>query len=370
MPRYLGLMSGTSVDGIDAAIIEISTGGTLTVIATHHHAIPAQLRSSIEALMQPGADEIDRLGETDGRLGNQFAEAAASVLAQARLSPRDIRAIGSHGQTVRHRPRAGHPFTLQIGNPAIIAERTGITTVADFRRRDMAAGGEGAPLVPAFHEWRFRSAQRDRVIVNLGGIANVTHLPSDKSSATHGFDTGPGNTLLDRWVEKCHGERCDEAGRWAATGQVDERLLNALLADEYFARKPPKSTGREHFSIAWLEARLGKLAQPASEVDVQATLAALTAHTVARAIKDDVPACDEAYVCGGGAHNADLMDRLRRELAPIPVQPTDVLGIPVDWVEAVAFAWLAHRTLEGQPGNLPSVTGARHPAILGAIYPA
>jgi len=370
MSYYIGLMSGTSVDGIDAVVVEMRTGGTLSVKATHHHPIPVPLRDAIESLLQPGPDEIDRMGELDVQLGELFAQAADTVLAKTGVTAGEVRAIGSHGQTVRHRPRSTHPFTLQLGNPAIIAERTGIMTVADFRRRDMAAGGEGAPLVPTLHEWLFRSPKHNRTIINLGGIANVTLLPAGQDGAARGFDTGPGNTLLDRWTEKCRGERRDEAGQWAASGQVSETLLETLMADEYFARKPPKSTGREHFSIAWLNERLRILAEPITDSDVQATLATLTARTVTRAIKQEFPACDEAYVCGGGAHNVDLMNRLGRELAPIRVQTTDVLGLPVDWVEAVAFAWLAHRTLAGQPGNLPTVTGARHAAILGAIFPA
>lgn len=370
MPHYIGLISGTSVDGIDAAVVEIGAGQSLTVKATHCQPIPAPLHTAIEALMQPGPNEIDRMGEIDAQLGRLFAEAAAAALKQAGLSAQSIRAIGSHGQTVRHRPHAAHPFTLQLGNPAIIAEITGIITVADFRRRDMAAGGEGAPLVPAFHDWLFRSAERNRVIVNLGGIANITCLPADKAAAVTGFDTGPGNTLLDRWIGKCRGERHDEAGRWASSGTVSEPLLAILLADEYFSRKPPKSTGRELFTLEWLETRLRKLSSPVVEADVQATLVSLTARTVAQAIRQALPACHEVYVCGGGAHNAHLLDRLGNELAPLPLKATDTLGLPVDWVEAVAFAWLAHQTLAGHSGNIPSVTGARHAVVLGAIYPA
>jgi len=370
MSHYIGLMSGTSVDGIDAAVVEISSDKTLKVKATHCHPIPAALREAVETLMVPGPGEIDRLGEIDVQLGELFAEAAMAALARTGLAASQIRAIGSHGQTVRHRPRVSHPFTLQIGNPAIIAERTGITTVADFRRRDMAAGGEGAPLVPAFHDWMFRSPDHDRVIVNIGGIANITFLPADAGSPVRGFDTGPGNALLDRWIERSQGKRCDEAGRWAASGKVDQVLLERLLADEYFARKPPKSTGREHYSLDWLQARLHPLAQPVADTDVQATLAALTARTVAHAIRDGAGPHAEVFVCGGGAHNTDLIERLQSELAPTTVQTTDVLGLPPDWVEAVAFVWLAHQTLAGRPGNLPAVTGARRAAILGSIFPA
>jgi anhydro-N-acetylmuramic acid kinase len=367
---YIGLISGTSVDAIDAALVSLSATGQCALAATHAHPLPATVRDQILALMRPGADEIERLGELDVALGELFAEAAEAVMTQAGVDKKDVRAIGSHGQTVRHRPRNAYRFSLQIADPSVIAERTGITTVADFRARDMAAGGEGAPLVPAFHRQVLHSPRRNRTIVNIGGIANVTYLPADTGRPVSGFDTGPGNTLLDQWIARHHGQRHDEAGSWAASGRASDQLLQALLQDRYFAIAPPKSTGREHFNLAWLEQHLHRLAPPPAAADVQATLVQLTAQTVASAIHRFLPQTEEVYVCGGGAHNRALMAVLVGQLAGIPVATTEALGWPPDWIEAAAFAWLAHQTLEGLPGNLPSVTGARRAVILGGIYKA
>ena len=364
---YIGLMSGTSVDGIDAALVNLQNSGTLTLEATHQHVLSPIVRDAIQALMAPGNNEIERAGELDMQLGKLFAEAVQILLRKSGVPAKDIRAIGSHGQTIRHCPRATHPFTQQIGNPSVIAEQTGITTVADFRARDMAAGGEGAPLVPAFHHWFFHKPGVNRVILNIGGIANVTWLPAYAQGAVLGFDTGPGNTLLDQWIMQNRGERYDNDGEWAASGQVNEQLLARLLADEYFSKAPPKSTGREHFHGAWLEQHIiDKLAAQ----DLQATLAELTSRSIVRAL-DFLPAkVDEIYVCGGGSHNRHLLARLQTQAPNIPIATTAALGLDPDWVEAVAFAWLAHRTLAGEPGNLPSVTGAHHAVILGGIYPA
>lgn len=368
--HYIGLMSGTSVDGIDAALVSLSAGARPVLLATHDHLINAATRSEIQALMRDGPNEIERLGVLDMALGELFAEAANAVIKKAGLVTKDIQAIGSHGQTIRHRPHAAHPFTLQIGNPSVIAERTGITTVADFRGRDMAAGGQGAPMVPAFHHQMFHSPQRHRAIINIGGIANVTGLPADASQPVTGFDTGPGNTLLDQWIGRHHARTHDEAGEWAASGQSSEEMLGKLLSDPYFRAAPPKSTGREHFNMEWLQAHLKKLAVPLSAADVQATLLQLTAQSIAQAIREFLPRTQEAYVCGGGAHNRELMAALAGSMSGMPVATTDALGLSPDWVEAAAFAWLAHRTLEKQPGNLPSVTGAKRAVILGGIYPA
>ena len=364
---YIGLMSGTSVDGIDAALVSIPDDGPLTLKATQQQSFPPAVRNAIQSLMLPGNNEIDQAGELDMQLGKLFAEAVHVLLRKTGIEAKDIRAIGSHGQTIRHRPRATHPFTLQIGNPSVIAEQTGITTVADFRARDMAAGGQGAPLVPAFHRWFFHKPGVNRVILNLGGIANITGLPADVQGAVLGFDTGPGNTLLDQWMLQNRGERYDSGGEWAASGKVNEELLKCLLADEYFSKAPPKSTGREHFHRAWLDHRLtGKFSAP----DVQATLAELTTRSIVQAL-DFLPAkADEIYVCGGGSHNRHMMDRLQAQLPNIRVATTEAVGLDPDWVEAVAFAWLAQRTLSGQPGNLPSVTGAKRSVILGGVYPA
>ncbi len=363
--HYIGLMSGTSADAIDAVLVALPANGPLKLIVSHRHPIPEPAKHAIHSLTLPGPDEIDRLGALHTELGELFAGAALAVLRAAKLTAKDVRAIGSHGQTVRHRPAGKFPFSLQIGNPSVIAERTGITTVADFRARDIAAGGQGAPLVPAFHQYLFHSRGRHRAIVNIGGIANITYLPADHTQPVLGFDTGPGNTLLDAWARRHLGKAHDEAGQWAAGGRPADTLLEKLLADPYFATAPPKSTGREHFHSDWLTQKIPTGLRPQ---DVQATLAELTTRSIADAIRRFLPACDEVFICGGGAHNRDLMERLRARLKPLSLATTEVLGLVPDWVEATAFAWLAHQTLEAKPGNLPSVTGAQRPVILGGIY--
>lgn len=365
--HYIGLMSGTSVDGIDAALVAIDAPNRFKLIATHQHPIPPETRQRIQALMQAGADELDRAGTLDIELGGLFAQAATRVREQAKLGPRDIRAIGSHGQTIRHAPQARHPYTLQIGNASVIAEATGITTVADFRARDVAAGGQGAPLVPAFHQWLFQKTGTHRAIVNIGGIANFTYLPADPSQPVIGFDTGPGNTLLDRWIEKHRGQAYDQDGRWAAGGKLSSTLLTILLADPYFARQPPKSAGRDYFHLAWLEQYLRQAGDRLAPQDVQATLVEFSARTLAQALAQ-LPRLDEVYLCGGGTHNSALAVALKHRLGNVPLATTEALGLAPDWVEAAAFAWLAHQTLEGLPGNLPSVTGAKRAVILGGIY--
>ena len=364
---YVGLMSGTSVDGIDAALVSIPDHGPLTLKATQYQTFSPAVRNAIQELMAPSKNEIERAGELDMQLGKLFAECVQMLLLKSGVPAKNIRAIGSHGQTIRHRPRAAYPFTQQIGNPSVIAEQTGITTVADFRARDIAAGGEGAPLVPAFHRWFFHKPDVNRVILNLGGIANITWLPADTKETVLGFDTGPGNTLLDQWVMQNRGERYDRDGEWAASGQVKEQLLARLLADEYFSTTPPKSTGREYFHLAWVEQHItGKIAAQ----DLQATLVDLTSRSIVKAL-DFLPAkADEIYICGGGSHNRHLLGRLHAQAPNIRITTTAELGLDPEWVEAAAFAWLAYRTLTGEPGNLPSVTGASHPVILGGIYPA
>ncbi|HWQ95218.1 MAG TPA: anhydro-N-acetylmuramic acid kinase [Gammaproteobacteria bacterium] len=367
MPEFfIGLMSGTSMDAADAALVDFSAGKS-KLIATHRTPLTAELRAALLALCVPGPNEIERMAELDARLGELFAEAALALLKKSGVSATDVQAIGSHGQTVRHQPTGPYPFSLQIGNPALIAERTGITTIADFRRADIAAGGQGAPLVPAFHNAVFRSSEHDRVVVNIGGIANITVLPKDAKQPVPGFDTGPGNVLLDAWAERHLGKRMDEDGRFAATGKMHEELLAGLLSDSYFALAPPKSTGREHFNIAWLDAALKSYSKVSAQ-DVQATLCELTAASIADAVQKYAPVTQELLVCGGGALNAHLMQRLRARLQPCPVESTGKHGINPDWVEAIAFAWLAKQTLEGNPGNLPSVTGAKHEVVLGTIY--
>lgn len=367
---YIGLMSGTSMDAVDAALVEFDRGPRL--IATHRRPLPEDLRRDLRALAEGGiAHELEGYGRLDTALGELFAAAALGVIEASGVGGARIRAIGSHGQTVRHRPDGPHPFSLQIADPNVIAERTGVTTVADFRRRDLAAGGQGAPLVPAFHELVFRDPGEDRVVLNIGGIANVTCLPCARDARVIGFDTGPGNVLMDAWCARHLGRPYDRDGAWAAQGTVIEPLLEAWLEDPFFARPPPKSTGREHFHLPWLEQGLAAAgAENAAPADVQGTLCELTAASVARAVRTYAPGTRRLLACGGGAANTSLMERLRRRMPGCTVESTAVHGLDPQWVEATAFAWLARRTLAGKPGNLPAVTGARRPVILGAIYPA
>lgn len=368
--HYIGLLSGTSIDAIDAVLASIGAEPPLRVRATHSHPIPPEIRDAIAALTQDGASEIDRAGVLDMAVGELFADAALALLENAGIAAKDVRAIGSHGQTIRHRPDAIKPFTFQIGNPSVIAERTGITTVADFRARDIAAGGQGAPLAPAFHAWAFASSSAPRAIINIGGMANITILPPQDTSQVLGFDTGPGNTLLDQWIKRHRHLDCDEDGAWAASGRVNEHLLAACLGDAYFALAPPKSTGREHFNLNWLDRLLANGFARLSAVDVQATLVALTAQSICDAMNRYAPETAEVFVCGGGYRNATLRKALAARVGGRRVASTEALGIPSDWVEACLFAWLARRTLAGEPGNLPSVTGARRAVVLGGVYPS
>jgi anhydro-N-acetylmuramic acid kinase len=363
---FIGTLSGTSVDGIDAALVRFSPAPAL--VATHSLKFPEDLRSDLLALGVPGANEIDRLGQADVRLGHLFAQAVNELLRHVGVAPGAIAAIGSHGQTIRHRPARAHPFTLQIGDPNVIAADTGIPVVADFRRKDLALGGQGAPLVPAFHDAVFRQPGTDRMIVNIGGIANVTVLPGNTARPVLGFDTGPGNTLLDGWCRRCLNEPMDRDGAFAASGRPHPGLLAALLADPYFQQAPPKSTGPEYFSADWLQRHLAATG-PLAPADVQATLLALTARSITDAIRQ-LPGLDRpaVYVCGGGAHNAALMRALQDNLPGSAVAPTDALGLPVDWIEAMAFAWLARQRLHEKPGNSPFVTGASRSAVLGGLW--
>ncbi len=363
---FVGLISGTSMDGIDAALVELGEQHC-TVLAAQTTAYPADLSNALlAASRQPARCGVDELCALDHRVGECFRDAAINLLEASGTSPASVAAIGSHGQTLRHQPRLPRPFTLQLGDPNIIAAGTGIATVADFRRRDLALGGEGAPLTPAFHHWLFGDAARHRVILNIGGFANVTVLPAS-SEVVSGFDTGPGNSLMDSWCRRCLGRPYDDAGRWAAGGRVSEALLARMLSDRYFDEPPPKSTGFEYFDDAWLDRQLGQAARP-DDADVQATLTELTARSIAAAIGRHAPLTDEVLVCGGGVHNGYLLERLQAALAPTTLASTTDHGMDPAWIEAAAFAWLAARRLDGRPGNLPSVTGARDPAILGAIY--
>jgi anhydro-N-acetylmuramic acid kinase len=367
---YVGLLSGTSVDAIDSALVQCTTAD-VTILATCEYPIPTAIKREIAELSHSGADEIERMGVLDRELGLLFADATLQLLATANVQPREVTAIGSHGQTIRHRPpssptRTHASFSLQIGDPNTIAERTGITTVADFRRRDIAAGGEGAPLAPGFHAAAFGKSGVNRAIVNIGGIANVTILEGRELRA--GFDTGPGNTLLDHWIRQHRGEAYDKDGLWSASGRVNEELLALLVAHPYFQQQGPRSTGKEAFNLAWLADQLAVFQAQAPE-DVQATLLELTCATITTAIECSLPTVSEIYVCGGGSHNRHLMRVLAQRLSPIPVLSTAAIGIAPDWVEAATFAWLASRTLNGLGGNSPVVTGAVGDRILGWIYP-
>lgn len=361
-PLYAGLMSGTSLDGVDAVLADFSAPRA-RILASIHMPFDAALRAQLAALQAPGGNEIERAALAGNALARLYARAIEALDLPAHGGRAAVRAIGCHGQTVRHQPARG--YTVQIGNPALLAELTGLAVVADFRSRDLAAGGEGAPLVPAFHAAMFANSAEDRVVLNLGGIANLTALPA--RGPVCGFDTGPGNCLLDAWAERHLGTPHDAAGAWAAGGTVIQPLLARLLAEPYFARQPPKSTGRDSFDASWLAAKLSGSEEPR---DVQATLAELTARSAADAIRACCRTARRVIVCGGGAKNAMLLARLAQLLAPLEVEPADAHGIAAQLVEAAAFAWLAREALEGRAASLPAVTGARGARVLGAIYPS
>lgn len=365
---YIGLMSGTSMDAVDAVLVDFSDNTRLE--GTYSLPMPVDLRRRLIRLCQQSTDEIEHMGQADGELGELFASAVQELLRNTGRQASEIRAIGSHGQTIRHRPQSRPPFTLQIGNPSIIAERTGITVVCDFRRRDMAAGGEGAPLVPAFHAGLFGHHKVGRVILNLGGIANITVLPAQRSDEIYGFDTGPANILMDAWSQLKQNKAFDAEGKWAASGDTCQDLLTRMLSHPFFSRPAPKSTGREEFNLEWLQSELASLQRPISDADVQATLLELTARSVADAITGSPLQKGELLICGGGVANTALWHRLEELLPAWRLHSTADFGLAPTWVEATAFAWLARQNLLGLPGNLPAVTGASGPRILGAIYPA
>lgn len=360
MERYLGVMSGTSLDGLDIALIEQDE--RTRFVAALGVPMPDALRRELLALCAPGDNEIERIARAEQAWVGLAAQGIAELLAQQGLTPADIRAVGSHGQTIRHLPAQG--YTLQIGDPALLAELSGIDVVADFRRRDLAAGGQGAPLVPAFHADLF-GLDHPRAVLNIGGFSNVTLLAPDLP--VRGFDCGPGNVLLDAWIHHSQGLHFDADGAWAAEGQVVPALLQGLLSDPFFTKSGPKSTGREHFNLPWLQEHLARH-EALAPADVQATLAELSARSISDSILA-AQAVDEVLVCGGGAHNRDLMARLARHLAPAKVQSTAAYDVSPDWMEAMAFAWLAQRFCERLPGNCPEVTGARGLRVLGALYP-
>jgi anhydro-N-acetylmuramic acid kinase len=362
MELYIGIMSGTSLDGIDAALLDLSQA-VPRLIASHYQAYPQALKDALLALHQPAHNELHQAQRIANELARDYAAATAALLAQAGVAAQQICAIGCHGQTIRHRPE--HGYTIQLGNAALLAELSGIRVVSDFRSRDIAAGGQGAPLVPAFHDRVLRHPHIHRVIVNIGGISNLTNLAPNQ--ATTGFDCGPGNLLMDAWINQHQGLPYDKNGAWAASGKVIPALLQALLDEPFLHAEPPKSSGRDLFNLAWLTEKLGGDEPPA---DVQATLLMLTSRAISEAIQQHCKGANEVYLCGGGAHNGALFGQLQQTLPSCQIQRTDVLGIGADWLEAIAFAWLAQQTLQGNCANLPSATGAKHPCVLGAIYPA
>lgn len=363
---YIGMMSGTSMDGIDAVIIDFSNDDSLKVVFHHYLPYPATLRAEISRLCQPGAS-ITSMLQLDAELGELYAQVIDNLLVRSGLCSKEIIAIGNHGQTIAHMPDSKYPSTLQLGDGNRIAQHTGITTITDFRRRDMAAGGQGAPLVPAFHEYLFRTETMDRIVLNLGGIANVTLLPADRNKNVSGFDTGPGNTLLDHWCQRFTSNHIDTNGDWAKTGRLITGMLEKLLRDRYFQREAPKSTGIDYFNLSWLEQYLTDYADEKAE-DIQATLLHLTTSSITDAIQRFQPSTKQLIVCGGGTHNTHLMQQLSSALSGIDVTTTQDFGYDPDYIEAMAFAWLARQTMEHKPGNLPAVTGAKQQVILGAIY--
>ncbi len=373
MPWYGGIMSGTSLDAVDACLVHFSAEQP-QLRAHCSVALAPELRQELLALNQPrGLDELHRAALAAQRLMQGYHQALQECLRQAGLQPHQVQALGAHGQTLRHRPDLG--YTLQLHNGALLAELTGITVVTDFRSRDVAAGGQGAPLVPAFHEALFRSPSQPRVILNLGGIANVTLLLPGQP--TRGYDTGPGNVLLDAWAQQHLGQPYDAEGAWGQGGQVHQELLERMLEHPFFSQTGPKSTGRDGFHLPWLQAHLSAWGHPLSVVglppapqDVQASLLELTARSIAQALWLEALPPFELWVCGGGVYNTALLARLQALLPQARVNSTEALGLPPQWVEAVAFAWLARELLQGRAGNLPAVTGARHGVPLGAIYPA
>lgn len=363
MSLYLGIMSGTSLDGIDIALVDQDQKTSL--IAHHYLPIPGALRTELLALCTSGIDELERIACVEPKWTLLAAEAIEQLLERERLDPQRIRAIGSHGQTIRHIPEQG--FSLQIGNPALLAEKTGIPVVSHFRQRDLAAGGQGAPLVPAFHAALFKEVGQSLAVLNIGGFSNISLLVDQQP--VQGCDCGPGNVLLDAWIHNCKGQQYDLNGSWAQSGSVRPDLLAQLLHQPFFSRKGPKSTGRELFNLAWLQEQLLDYPSLSTE-DVQATLLQVTVDSIAQSLRTFSTKISTVLVCGGGAHNIELMKRLQIALPDCELASTAARGVPPDWVEAMAFAWLAHCCLEKISANCPSVTGARGLRVLGAVYPA
>ncbi len=374
MARYIGLMSGTSADGVDGVLADWDTTGRLQILGHVHQPFDAALRESALALNRSGADELHRAALVANGVARAYAAVVQALLAQCGCAASEVLALGAHGQTVRHQPglHDGSGYTLQLLNAALLAEKTGIDVIADLRSRDVAAGGQGAPLVPALHAALFTEAARDVAVLNIGGIANLSLLPARQrgaDAAVRGFDCGPGNALMDLWCERHTGRPYDADGAWAAQGRIDPALLARLLGEPYFAIPPPKSTGRDLFDAAWLDAMLARQVMPLPPQDVQATLTELTAVAAAQALRGCAPATQALRVCGGGTRNGQLMRRLAAQLPDLEITDTAAAGVPPEQVEAVAFAWLARAHLQREPGNLPEVTGACGWRVLGARYP-
>lgn len=365
---YIGLMSGTSMDAMDAALVDFSYERP-KLIAAYKSSLSNTLREELSKLYTADSINMVKFAELDQKMALVSVDAIKKLLAKNKFSAQDILGIGSHGQTVFHYPHlSNYAFTIQIGDPNIIAENTGITTVADFRRRDMAAGGQGAPLTPAFHNAIFRTEKEDTIVLNLGGIANITYLAADLKKPVLGFDTGPANCLLDQWIRHHLKQWFDEDGAWAASASFDQALLQQLLSDPYFQLNPPKSTGPEYFNLKWINTQLATFNRQLSPANVQATLCELVAISIAKAIQGFESTQGVILLCGGGSKNTYLRNRIQQHCHLHQLLLTDDRGVPSDWVEAMAFAWMAKQTLEGKTSNLPEVTGAKNQTILGGIY--
>ena len=361
---FIGLMSGTSVDGVDCSIVSFEDN-RVEVVSTYFEECPKELRENILRICEGSKVSLKFLGETDIALGKLFASVIKKQLKETKINPKAITAIGSHGQTVWHQPSGNYPFTMQLGDPNVICQQTGITTVAGFRQKDVANGGQGAPLAPLFHKEFFHRSDRDRAIINIGGIANITILPG--KGVCSAYDIGPGNVLMDYWTLENQGSRYDKNGEWAATGQCDQELLEEMLEEPYLKKSPPKSTGRELFNAVWLKNITSRYSRHLRIEDVQATLSAFTSKCIANAVNNLVKD-SEVYICGGGVHNSYLMDGLKNSIRKSKVMTTSVLGIEPDWVEATTFAWLAKQSIKRKKLETAPFTGATKPCVLGGLY--
>ena len=363
----IGLMSGTSADGVDAALCEFDDSGAMKIRSTIFLPYDTSLNERIHSLCNTADPDENEVSAVDRELVDCFTHAVMDLLQKSGTRAYEVSVMGSHGQTIRHCPECSPPYSRQIGDPGLLAQRTGIATVGDLRSADLLAGGQGAPLAPGFHNAVFRSSQANRVILNIGGIANITRLPADLSQPVTGFDTGPGNTLVDTWIRQALNQPYDRNGQWARTGSQIPGLLQHLMDEPYFKKAPPKSTGRELFSNSWLRIKLENFTENKAE-DIAATLVAFTVNTIIDSLERYAGDTEEIYVCGGGAHNQYLLELLKTGLSGRHLATTAELGIDPDWVEAAAFAWLARQTLLGLPGNLPEVTGASRPVVLGTLH--